>query len=216
MVHDDAAARADLARLAERLEQAEAQLLAGHLNQSERRDLGDLVLRTVAAEAFDETPEDEVAVGLENHIDEVDDDDAADIAQAKLADDLFSRLEVVLRHGLFEVSARTDELAGVHVDDGHRLGAVDHQRTTRGQPHLAVERLLDLFADAVLVERVPLTRVRLNTVEEVWCDLAQVALDRLASVVAGDDQFLEVLVEDVAHDLDEQVGLAVEQSRGLD
>jgi hypothetical protein len=31
------------------------------------------------------------------------------------------------------------ELAGVDVDDGHRLGAVDDQRAAGGQPDLAVE-----------------------------------------------------------------------------
>src|SRR5690349_22280453 len=33
------------------------------------------------------------------------------------------------------------ELAGVDVDDSHRLGPVDDQRAARRQPHLAVERL---------------------------------------------------------------------------
>ena len=47
VVHDDAAARTDLARLAERLEEAEAELRAGHLHEAERGDLGDLVLGTV-------------------------------------------------------------------------------------------------------------------------------------------------------------------------
>ena len=158
VVHDDAAAGADLAGLAERLEQAEAELLAGHLHEAERRDLGDLVLGAVAGEALDEAPQHEVAVRLEHHVDEVDDDDAADVAQAQLAHDLFGRLEVVLGDGLFEVAAGADELAGVDVDDGHRLGAVDDERAAGGQPDLAVERLLDLLADAELVERVALAR----------------------------------------------------------
>src|SRR5690606_22999665 len=72
VVHDEAAAGAHLARLAERLEQTEAELLAGHLDESEARDLGDLVLRAVAREALDEAPQHEVAVRLEHHVDEVD------------------------------------------------------------------------------------------------------------------------------------------------
>ena len=124
----------------------EAELLAGHLHEAERGDLGDLVLGAVAAQALDQTAEHEVAVRLEHHVDEVDDDDAADVAQAQLAHDLLGGLEVVLRDGLFEVAAGADELAGVDVDDRHRLGAVDHERATRRQPDLAVERLLDLLA----------------------------------------------------------------------
>ena len=48
-----AARRADLA---ERLEQALSDPLAGHLHQTQRRDLGDLVLGPVPSEALDETP----------------------------------------------------------------------------------------------------------------------------------------------------------------
>ena len=51
-VDDHAASVAVLARLAERLEQALADPLAGHLHEPERRHLGDLVLGPVAAEAF--------------------------------------------------------------------------------------------------------------------------------------------------------------------
>src|SRR3954451_10246612 len=139
---DDAAPRAHLAVLAERFHEPEAELLAGHLDEPETRDLGHLVLRAVAAEALDDASQYEVAVALEHHVDEVDDDDAADVAQPQLANDLFGRLEVVLGDGLFEVAARADELAGVDVDDRHGFCAVDDQRATGRQPDLALERLL--------------------------------------------------------------------------
>ncbi|KZE94151.1 hypothetical protein AVP42_01362 [Agromyces sp. NDB4Y10] len=216
VVDDDAASGADLARLGERLEQAEPELLAGHLHEAEGGDLGDLVLRAVAREALDESTQHEVAVGLEHHVDEVDDDDAADVAESQLADDLLRRLEVVLGDRLLEVAAGADELARVDVDDGHRLGAVDDQRTAGRQPHLALERLLDLLGDAELVERVALALVGLDALEQVRRDLAEVLLDRAARLVAGDDHLLEVLVEDVADDLDEQVGLGVQERRRLD
>src|SRR3954451_4606106 len=107
---DDAAPCAHLAVLAERLNEPEAELLAGHLDEPEARDLGHLVLRAVAAQALDNAPQHEVAVALEHHVDEVDDDDAADVAQPQLTHDLFCRLEVVLGDGLFEIATRADEL----------------------------------------------------------------------------------------------------------
>ena len=70
-----------------------------------RRHLGDLVLGAVTAQALDEAAQDQIAVALQHHVDEVDDDDAADIAQAQLPDDLLGRFEVVLGDGLFEVAA---------------------------------------------------------------------------------------------------------------
>jgi hypothetical protein len=85
------------------------------------------VLRPVPSEALHEAPEDEVAVRLEHHVDEVDHDDAADVAQAELPDDLLRGFEVVLGDGLLQVAAAAGELAGVDVDHGHGLGPVDHQ-----------------------------------------------------------------------------------------
>src|SRR5699024_9386437 len=52
--------------------------------------------------ALDQPPQHEVAVGLEHHVDEVDDDDAADVAQPQLTHDLLGGFEVVLRDGLLE------------------------------------------------------------------------------------------------------------------
>ena len=71
-----------------------------------------------------------------------------------MAHNLFSGLEVVLGDGLFEVSARTHELARIHVNDGHGLGAVDHKRSTAGEVDLAVERLLNLFGHTEFGERI--------------------------------------------------------------
>ena len=47
----------------------------------------------------------QVTVALEHHVDEVDDDDAADVAQPQLADDLLGGLEVVAGNRLLEVAA---------------------------------------------------------------------------------------------------------------
>src|SRR4029079_11411047 len=90
-------------RLGERLEQALPDALARHLDQAERRHLGDLVLRPVAAEALGEPAQHELAVRLEDHVDEVDDDDPADVTEPELADDLLGGLEVVAGDRLLEV-----------------------------------------------------------------------------------------------------------------
>ena len=105
-VDDHAAALAVLAGLAERLQQARADPLAGHLHQAERGDLGDLVLGAVPAEALGEPAQHQLAVGLQHHVDEVDHHDAAEVAQPQLAHDLLGRLEVVAGDRLLEVAAR--------------------------------------------------------------------------------------------------------------
>src|SRR6185312_7229106 len=146
-----------------------------------------------------------------HHVDEVDHDDAAHVAQPQLPHDLLGRFEVVAGDRLLEVAAGAGELAGVDVDDGHRLGAVDHQGAAGGQPHLAVERLEQLLVDAVRAEHVLVAHVAVHPIGQFGRDVRQVPVQRVPGVVALHDQPGEVLVELVAHDLDQQIGLFVEQ-----
>ncbi len=82
------------------------------------------------------------------HVDEVDDDDPAQVAEPQLAADGLYRLEVGLEDGLFQVVV-PHETAGVDVDGGHRLGLVDDQVATRLQLHPPCQRLLDLVFHVV-------------------------------------------------------------------
>ena len=107
------------------------------------------------------------------HVDEVDDDDAADVAQPELAGDLLGRLEVVPEHRLLEARP-AHVLAGVHVDDRERLGVLDDERAARRQPHLAVERLVELLVHVVPLEQ----RQRLGLGVVVLDPVGQLGADR--------------------------------------
>src|SRR5665811_1428849 len=214
-----AAPVADLTGLRERLSQARTDLLPRHLHETQRRDLRDLVARTVPPKALDETPQQELPVVGQHHVDEVNDDDAADVPQPQLPDDLLRSLKVVGGDGRLEVAAGAGELAGVDVDDGHRLGAVDDERPARREEHLPLERLGDLLVDAVLGEQVTVRLVvpLLDAVGEVRGDVVHVRGDRVVRVVgpavAAHDEVGEVLGEQVTHDPYGQVGLAVQHLR---
>src|ERR671912_148633 len=208
-----AAAVAGGAGLGEAVEQAAGDALAGHLDQAERRHLHHLALGLVPDQGGPEAFDHGLLVALEQHVDEVDDDDAADVAQAELADDLVGRLEVVGDHRLLEVGL-ADELAGVDVDHGHGLGAVDHDRAARGQPDLALKGLVDLLDHPVVLEHRQLALVLVELGQQVGRDLGQVLLDPLVEVVAVDHQLDEVGGEDVADDPNDQLGLGVDDGRG--
>ncbi|CAB5024710.1 unannotated protein [freshwater metagenome] len=169
------------------------------------------MLRAVAAQALDEPAKHEVTVALEHHVDEVDDDDAADIAEAQLPDDLLGRLEVVPGDSLLEIAALAGELAGVHVDHGHRLGAIDDERAARRQVDLAIERLRELLVDAMLGEDITGSDVTMKPGGQIRCHRGDVVAHGLPRGVAGDHKGCDVLIEDVAHDLRREVGLAVEE-----
>ena len=169
---------------------------------------------TIASQALHQATQHEVTVGFEDHVHEVDDDDATNVAQAQLAHDLFGGLKVVAGHRLLESAAGADELAGIDVDDGHRLGAVDDQGAARGQPHLTVHTLGELLVDAVRVEDVLRAHPLLDAIGELGAELVDVFLDGRVGVATLDDELREVLVEDIAHDAHSQLGLTAQQRRG--
>ena len=212
--NEHAAPVAVLARHGECLKQAGPDPLPGHLHQAERGDLGHLMLGPVPREALKQPPEHQIAVALQHHIDEVDDDDAAHVAQPELPDDLLGGFEVVAGYRLLQVAAMAGELARVDVDDRHGLGGVDHQRAAAGQPDLTVERLGDLLVNPVSGEDILIAVPPAQPLGQVRRDVADIVLHHVPLAVAGDDQAGEVLVEDIPDHPDRQVGLAVEQLGG--
>ena len=114
------------------------------ISTSPRREISiTRVLVRSRSSALVESPEDLRAVEGVLHVDEVDDDDPADVAQPQLAHDLVGRLEVRLQDRVLEVLA-SGEAARVHVDGGERLGLVDGDVAAGRQPHDALEHGVDL------------------------------------------------------------------------
>ena len=146
------------------------------------------------------------------HVDEVDDDDAAEVAHPQLAGDDLRGLEVGLEDRVVEAAA-ADETAGVDVDRRHRLGLVDDQVATGLQVHAPRERLLDLVLDAVQVVQRPVADVVVDAVGQrrrvLACEVLH-AHERLARV----DQHARGLVgRHVAQHALREVEVLVEQRR---
>ena len=185
------------------------------------RDLGGEGLRAVLVERLAQRLQDGVAVARARHVDEVDDDDPADVAQPQLVDDLLGRLEVrprdrVLQAGLL---AAPDERAGVHVDDRQRLGVVDHQVAAAGQVDAPRDEAVDDLLDAVGLEQRLGLLVELDAVDELGRGAGEERDEALVLLLVVDDRALEVGGEDVAHDADREVGLLEDERRrrrGLD
>src|SRR5215472_8547131 len=81
---DETASFAARTRFTQQVLQALAGALAGHLDQSQWREAHDVGLGAVAGQRPLERGEHRAPVRLVAHVDEVDDDDAAEIAQAQL------------------------------------------------------------------------------------------------------------------------------------
>ena len=72
-----------------------------------------------------------------DHVDEINDDDAAQIAQPQLPRNGHGGLEIGAKYRFLEI-AMTDVRARVDVDRRHRLGLIENQITTRFQGYFAL------------------------------------------------------------------------------
>src|SRR3954451_21447540 len=218
---DDAVAVAGRARPSHDLAHALRDVLARHLDETELRDLGGERLGAVLVERLAQRLQDRLAVACPRHVDEVDDDDAADVAQSQLVDDRLGRLEVRARDRVLQARllAAPDERAGVDVDDRQRLGVVDHQIAAARQVDPPRDQSEDDLLDAVGLEQRLGLLVELDAVDELRRRAAEERDEPVVLLLVVDDRALEVLGEDVAHDADRQVRLLEHErrrGRGLD
>ena len=216
---DDSGSFADVAACGEDLARAVRDVLACHLDEPERRDLDDVRLRPVPFELRAQRLLDGLAILRIRHVDEVDDDDPADVAQAKLADDLLHGLEVVLDDRVLEAAlralpARADEATGVDVDDREGLGVVEDEVATRRKIDAPLERRADLGIDARGVEERLLVAIAVHTLDHVRRRLLEVADDAPVGAIVVDPRADEVAREEVSHDPQGQLRLLVDERRG--
>ncbi len=138
----DAARADDVARFPER----GPQTLAGHLEQAEARELADLDAGPVHLHRIAQPILDFALILARLHVDEVDDDQAADVPDPQLTGDFVGSLEIGVKCGGLDVTA----LGGarrVDVDRDQRLGVIDDDAAARGQLHLVRVGGLDLALD---------------------------------------------------------------------
>ena len=109
-----------------------AQTLAAHFHQAEFADCAKLHAGAVLTQRIAQAAFHVAAVAALVHVDEVDDDQAAQIAQAHLACHFVSGFEVGAGGGFFDVAA-FDGARRVHVHRHQRFGVVNHNRAARGQ-----------------------------------------------------------------------------------
>ena len=114
--------------------QRRAQALARQFHQAEARDLAHLHARAIGLHRVLELLLDIALVARGLHVDEVDDDQAAHVAQAQLARRFFRGFHVGAEGGFLDVGA-AGRARRVDVDGHQRLGVVDHDRAAGRQLH---------------------------------------------------------------------------------
>ncbi len=132
------------------------------------------------------------------HVDEIDDDDAAQVAQAKLPRHRLRRLQVGAVDGLFQI-ALAEERTGVDVDGGHRLGLVDDQVAAGFQRHLLVQRAADFVLDAIQIEDGALAAVVFDALGQHRHVFGRERLQPFAGLARIDPHLLDVAAHQIAH-----------------
>ncbi len=105
--------------------QRRAQTLTGHLQQTETRNMADLNTCSVLTHSFTQTVFNRTLVANRGHIDKVDNNQAAEVAQAQLTSNFIGCFKVCVERCFFDVAA-AGCACGVDIDSGQRFSAVDY------------------------------------------------------------------------------------------
>src|SRR6266849_1909925 len=154
------------------------------------------------------------AVAALLHVNQVQDDDAAEVAQADLPDDLLHRFEVGLDDGVFKArGAFADVLAGVDVNGHERFGVVDDDVAAGFQPHFRAQSLVQLLLDAELLEDGRVLGVELDAAHHLRLEAADEFDDLAVLLFVVNPDGGVVVAEVVAENAFDQIEVAMEQGR---
>ena len=187
-----------------------AQPLARQLHQTEARNLSGLhpcavVMQRVLAALLDLA-----LVFRAFHVDEVDHDQAAQIAQPHLAGHFVGGFEVGAKRGFLDVGA-LGRSGRVDVDCDQRFGVVDHDRAARGQGDQPRISGLDLMFDLEPGKKRRVVAIAFDASDHVRHDMAHELLRLLADVVGIKQDFADIGGEVVTDGPNDQARLLIDQ-----
>src|SRR5471030_3114119 len=211
-ITDDAGAVATRANDAAAFAQRWTQALTGHFQQAEARDATDLHASAVGFQAFADFLFHGALVLGRGHVDEVDDDQAADVAQAQLTGDFFGGFKVGLQGGFFDVAAFSGARR-VDVDGHQGFGRIDNDGAAGRQFNDALESGLDLAFDLETVEQRNAVFVQLDLAGVLRHHLADEGQGFVLGFDAVDQHFADVLAQVIADGADDHVAFLVDQER---
>src|SRR5882762_3587549 len=154
------------------------------------------------------------AVAALFHVDEVHDDNAAEVAQANLADDLLHRFEVGLDDGVLKPGgAFADKFAGVHVDGHQRFGMVDDDVAAGLQPDFGAQGFVQFMLDAEFFEDRRFLGVQLDLADQLRLETADELDDLAVLLFVVDPDGSEVIADVIAEHALHEIEIAMEKRR---
>src|ERR1700733_12503520 len=184
-------------------------------NQPEIVELQHLRRRAVMAKFLFQSLHHALPVAALIHIDEVDDDNAAQIAQPNLPHNLLDRVHVGFDDRIFKARSLADVLTGIDVDCHQRLGLVDHNVAAALQPDFRLERLVHLFFQAELLEQGRLFGKELDTLHQAGLKAIEEAQNALVFRLGIDPDHGEIGSDLIAQNALDYVEIVIDQRWGL-
>ena len=196
------------------LGQGWAETLTGELHQAESADFAGLDARAIQAQAIAHAVFNLALIALVFHVDEVDDDQPAKVAQAQLARNFLGRFEVRLEGGFFDVGTAS-RAAGVDVDRHQRFRVINDDGAARRQVDLARVRRFDLVFDLEAGKQRHVVAVALDSIDRCRHDMRHELACLFVNVVGVDQDFANVRLEIVADRSNDQAAFLVDQEGAL-
>src|SRR5690606_215821 len=195
--------------------QGRPQALARQFHQAEARDLAHLHAGAVEMQGVAQALFDGALVLAVFHVDEIDHDQATQVAQAQLAGHFIGRFQVGAQGGFLDVGAAR-RARGVHVDRHQGFRVVDDHGAARGQLHGARIGGLDLVFDLEAREEGDVVAVALDALDVVGHHHAHERGGLVGDLVGIDEDFADFGGEVVADGPDDQAGFQVDEDwRGV-
>ena len=203
---------AGLAQARDRFGHPPAKALPRHLQKPETRDRSQLGPGPVRLHAVPQPVLDGLVVLALLHVDEVDHDEAGDVAHAHLPRRLLGGLEVGLeRCALDRLLPR--RLSGVHVDGDQRLCLADDDGSAGLQRNDRIEHAVEIGLDLVLGEERRLVAVQLHVLGAGRHDQPHEVLRDLVALFAVDQDLADLVAAHVPDGAHDQVALLVDLRR---
>ena len=176
------------------------------------RDAADLDARAIVLQRVLEATLHRAIVARLFHVDEVDDDEACQIAQAQLASDLVGGLQIGAQRRVLDI-VLARRATRVHVDRDQRFRLVDDEIAAGLQRHLRREHRVELRLHARLHEHALRLAPHAHVARVARHQQPHEVLGFAEACFAGDDDFVDLLVVEVADGALDQRTLLVDEHR---
>ena len=193
---------------------AGAQALARHFHQAELADLADLDAGTVVLHGVTQALLDLAVVAAFLHVDEVDHDQAGQVAQAQLAAHFAGGFQVGLARRFLD-RMFLGGTARIHVDRNQSLGLVDDDIAARFQRDGGREHRVQLGLDMHALEQRHAVLVVVDELGMRGHQHAHEVLGVAEAFIAFHHHVLDILVVQVADDALDQVAFLMDAGRGV-